>query len=247
MMVVIPALDLKDGRCVRLVQGDFGRQTDYGDAPVEVAHRYRELGFDHLHLVDLDGALTGVQRHHEIVSSITDAAELTVQLGGGIRSRETIANWLDAGVSRCVIGSLAVTEPWAVLGWLEEFGSDRIVLALDVRADDHGTPLLATHGWTRSTEITLWECLDGYCGNGLSHVLCTDIGVDGTCAGPNAALYRDILRRYPDLELQASGGVRHIGDLRTLRGLGCSAAITGRALLDGRIRDEEISSFPRNE
>ena len=245
-MIVIPAIDLKDGRCVRLIQGDFARQTRYSDEPAEVARRYREAGFQHLHVVDLDGALTGEQQHHEIVLNIVNATELTVQLGGGIRSRDAITDWLGAGVSRCVVGSLAVTEPRTVADWLAEFGPDRIVLALDVRTDSQGTPMLATHGWTRPADVTLWQCIDEYGRCGLRHVLCTDIAMDGALAGPNGALYSEVLRRYPELELQASGGVRHVSDLHALRALGCSAAITGRALLDGRIADEEILPFLRN-
>lgn len=245
-MNVIPAIDLKDGRCVRLMQGDFDQETRYSSEPLDVARRYRSLGFDRLHLVDLDGALSGEQKHAGIVASIVSGTDLTVQLGGGIRRRDSIALWLEAGVSRCVVGSIAITQPETVLGWLQEFGPDRIVLALDVRTDDGGSPILATHGWTRSAGVTLWQCLESYLDHGVSHVLCTDIGRDGTCDGPNGLLYREILQRCPDLDLQASGGVRHIDDLQALRELGCAAAITGRALLEGRITDEEISSFLRN-
>lgn len=246
-MIVIPAIDLKEGHYVRLYQGDFDRETRYGDDPAALAHRYRTIGFDHLHIVDLDGALTGEQRHRAVVSGIAHTAGFVLQVGGGIRSRSSIAGWLDAGASRCVVGSLAITEPHTVAGWFREFGTERIVLALDVRVNEEGVPTLATHGWTRSSGVTLWDCIEGYLGRGLKHVLCTDIQLDGALTGPNGQLYREFLRRYPDLELQASGGVRDLRDLGQLRTLGCAAAITGRALLDGRIADEEMSSFLRNE
>jgi phosphoribosylformimino-5-aminoimidazole carboxamide ribotide isomerase len=245
-MIVIPAIDLKGGSCVRLYQGNFDRETRYGDDPAELARRYRAAGFDHLHIVDLDGALTGRQQHHAVVSEIANAAQFVLQIGGGVRSRDSIARWLYAGASRCVVGSLAVTEPRTVEDWFREFGADRIVLALDVRTSDEGIPILATHGWTRSSGVTLWECIDGYVRCGLKHVLCTDIQLDGALRGPNGPLYREFLRRYPEIELQASGGVRHRGDLEELRALGCAAAITGRALLDGRIAAEDISSFLQN-
>lgn len=232
---------------MRLYQGDFDRETRYGDDPLAMARHYSELGFDHLHVVDLDGALTGEQRHREVVATMAAAAQFVLQIGGGIRSREAIAEWLDAGASRCVVGSLAVTEPQAVADWFGEFGADRIVLALDVRTNGGSLPVLATHGWTRASSLTLWDCIDGYSRCGVKHVLCTDIGKDGALAGPNAALYSEFMRRYPEIELQASGGVRHRGDLEELRSLGCSAAITGRALLDGRISAEDVSSFLRNE
>jgi phosphoribosylformimino-5-aminoimidazole carboxamide ribotide isomerase len=246
-MIVIPAIDLKGGSCVRLYQGDFDRETHYGDDPLELARRYHEIGFDHLHVVDLDGALTGEQRHRSVVTKIAHSAQFVMQIGGGIRSRDSVAGWLDAGASRCVVGSLAVTEPQTVADWIREFGEDRIVLALDVRTNGQGAPLLATHGWTRSSELTLWDCIEGYRQCGLKHVLCTDIRLDGALTGPNAPLYTEFMQRYPQIELQASGGVRHCGDLEELRSLGCAAAITGRALLDGQITAEDISSFLRNE
>jgi phosphoribosylformimino-5-aminoimidazole carboxamide ribotide isomerase len=246
-VIVIPAIDLKDGSYVRLYQGDFNRQTHYGDDPVELACRYRLMGFSHLHVVDLDGALSGEQKHRPIVSEVVGKSQLTVQLGGGIRSRESIRHWLDSGVTRCVVGSLAVTEPQSVADWLTAFGADRIVLALDVYTDGMNPPRLATHGWTRTSELTLWQCIDQYRRFGLRHVLCTDIGHDGTLGGPNSELYRELLRRYPFIEVQASGGVRHRSDLDALSALGCSAAITGRALLDGQITAEDVTSFLRNE
>jgi len=246
-VIVIPAIDLKDGHCVRLYQGDFDRETRYGNDPLQLAHRYRASGFDHLHVVDLDGALSGEQRHRAVVSKIGKAAQFVLQVGGGIRSRDSIAEWLAAGASRCVVGSLAVTEPHTVADWFREFGADRIVLALDVRTHGDGVPMLATHGWTRSSDLTLWKCIDGYIRCGLKHVLCTDIRLDGALTGPNGPLYSEFRQRYPEIELQASGGVRHRDDLEDLRALGCAAAITGRALLDGRITAEDMSSFLRNE
>lgn len=243
-MTVIPAIDLRGGKCVRLYQGDFERETVYSE-PMATALGYRQMGLGRVHIVDLDGARHGEQRHRQIVSAIAGTAGLVVQLGGGIRNRETLRHWLRAGVARCVIGSLAATEPDTVAAWLEDFGADRIVLALDVRLDDRGTPALSIDGWTRSAGLTLWQCLDRYAGHGLKHVLCTDIGRDGALSGPNLPLYREFRQRYPELELQASGGVRHVDDLAALRDIGCSAAIAGRALLDGHIIATELTSFLR--
>lgn len=245
-MHVIPAIDLKGGRCVRLYQGDFERETHYSDDPVEIARCYGEMGFSYLHVVDLDGALTGEQQHRKVVAEIADAMQFSLQIGGGIRSRESIAEWLDAGAMRCVIGSAAVTQPQLVAEWFREFGADRIVLALDVRTNGNAAPLLATHGWTRAASLTLWDCIDAYGACGVKHVLCTDIGKDGALAGPNTGLYGEFVQRYPDIELQASGGVRHGADLAALRELGCAAAITGRALLDGKISAKDVSTFLRN-
>ena len=242
-MRIIPAIDLKDGKCVRLFKGDFEKTTEYSNDPVEVGRRFSALDVHDLHVVDLDGARSGKQSNHAIVQTIAAETGLDIQLGGGIRDRSTVANWLDIGVQRCVIGSLAVTQIPTVIEWLAEFGSDRLVLALDVNVIDDGTPMLATHGWTRDAGVSLWECIDRYVGTEIKHVLCTDIGRDGAMTGPNVDLYVEILKRYPQLSLQASGGVRNIGDLQQLRSHGVPAAISGRALLDGEITTAEVTSF----
>lgn len=243
-MRIIPAIDLKDGKCVRLYQGDFDRCTEYSDDPPAIARNYQTMGFTELHIVDLDGAQSGQQGNRAVISSIAAASRLTIQLGGGIRDTGTIAEWLDAGVSRCVIGSCAVTDPALVREWCREFGPDRIVLALDVRFVS-GSPRLATHGWTENSELTLWDCLDDFQSFGLQHVLCTDVSRDGAMSGPNLKLYADVIDRYPTIRLQASGGVRNMADLDRLQKMGAHAAITGRALLDGRITETEIRSFLR--
>ncbi|MDH5214652.1 MAG: 1-(5-phosphoribosyl)-5-[(5-phosphoribosylamino)methylideneamino]imidazole-4-carboxamide isomerase [Gammaproteobacteria bacterium] len=242
-MQLIPAIDLQDGRCVRLFQGDFARQTVYSDMPQQVAKQFERMGLKSLHVVDLDGAKLGIQHNQASVRKIADATGLAIQLGGGIRDADTFRQWLEFGVKRCVIGSLAVTAPDTVRSWFAEFGPARIVLALDVRVEADGMPMLATHGWTKTANTSLWECIESYLGVGLCHVLCTDISRDGALSGPNAQLYRDLMTRYPALQLQASGGVRHVADLQTLSDAGVHAAITGRALLDGRISSEEIRSF----
>lgn len=244
-MRLIPAIDLKEGKCVRLYKGDFEQTTEYSSDPVAVARRFSQLNVADLHVVDLDGARTGQQSNFEIVAEITRETDLAVQLGGGIRRRDDVARWLSSGVSRCVVGSTAIENPDEVRGWLEEFGTDRIVLALDVRIQD-GTPLLTTRGWTQDAGLSLWQCIDAYTDAGLRHVLCTDVSRDGAMAGPNVALYADVLERYPSLELQASGGIRNLADLATLREAGLPAAISGKALLDGKISPEEISTFRQN-
>jgi phosphoribosylformimino-5-aminoimidazole carboxamide ribotide isomerase len=245
-MNVIPAIDIKDGKCVRLLQGDFEKCTEYSNDPAEIARQFEALAASDLHIVDLDGARSGTQENRDIVAAIASGSRLSVQVGGGIRDAATVANWLDAGVDRCVVGSLAVTEPDTVKAWLTRFGKQRIVLALDVRIDDQNQPIVTTHGWTRDSHMTLFECIDDFMYSGLQQVLCTDVSRDGAMAGPNFDLYASIVERYPDLNLQASGGVRHIDDLSQLRRLGVPAAITGRALLDGKISAEEIETFQRS-
>lgn len=244
---IIPAIDIQDGKCVRLFKGDFARTTEYSNDPVSVGKRFSALDVLDMHVVDLDGARTGTQQNRALIAEIAADSGLHIQLGGGIRTREDIAAWLRAGVSRCVTGSVAINEPEVVKEWILEFGADRIVLALDVRVDDFGAPILTTHGWTAETDTSLWDCIDQYSDAGIRHVLCTDVDRDGALAGPNFTLYSDIVTRYPGLLLQASGGVRNIDDLKKLRDLQVPAAITGRALLDGAINEVEVVAFRRKE
>ena len=246
-MKIIPAIDLQDGKCVRLFQGDFEQTTEYSSNPADIGKRFSKLDVEDLHIVDLDGARTGTQQNHGIVADIARTTGLRVQLGGGLRGRDDVAAWLANGVSRCVLGSVAIREPGTVTAWFGDFGPEALVLALDVRLDPDGTPQLTTQGWTEDSGVSLWECLDAYADAGARHVLCTDVSRDGAMTGPNFELYVEILNRYPALQLQASGGVRDIEDLELLRELGLPAAITGRALLDGQITAEEIGSFRRSE
>ncbi len=245
-MDVIPAIDLLAGQCVRLLRGDFKQTVVYPFDPLELARRYRDAGLRRLHVVDLDGARSGVQANRDAIRNLVAQTQMLIQLGGGIRDEATIKAWFSAGVARCVIGSLAVTEPHKVRDWLLRYGGERIVLALDVQLHDDGTPRLTTHGWTQPTDTSLFDAIEIYQDAGLRHVLCTDVSRDGAMAGPNVELYKTIVDRIPDLQLQASGGVRNIADLVALRDAGIPAAITGRAVLEGKITAEEIAAFQRS-
>ena len=242
-MRVIPAIDIQGGKCVRLFQGDFENSTEYSDDPVAMARTFADFAAADLHIVDLDGARSGTQVNRDIVARIASETNASVQIGGGIRDVDALVSWFDAGIDRCVIGSLAITEPDAVKSWLVMFGGERIVLALDAKIADDGTPLITTHGWTASSTTSVFECIEDYLDLGLQHVLCTDVSRDGAMSGPNAELYMQILDRFPGLQLQASGGVRDISDLENLRDNGIPAAITGRALLDGKISPMEMRKF----
>ena len=243
-MELIPAIDLRDGRCVRLLQGDFAQETRYSVDPVELAQHYRELGARTLHVVDLDGAKQGVPVNLPVIRRMRAAAGIDVQLGGGIRARTSLEEALEVA-ARAVIGSLAVGEPELVASWLAEFGPDRLTLALDVRVAANGTPMIATHGWTRASTLSLGAAIERFAAAGLKHVLCTDIERDGALSGPNVALYRDCVQRWPGIEFQASGGVRDAGDLAALAAAGVTATVSGKALLEGRLKPEEIRPFLR--
>src|SRR5690349_15520933 len=193
-MELFPAIDLRDGRCVRLLQGDFERETRYSVDPVELAVQYRELGARTLHIVDLDGAKQGVPVNLPVIRRMRAAAGFDVQVGGGIRARASLEEALEVA-ARAVIGSLAVSEPKLVASWLTEFGPERLTLALDVRLREDGTPMIATHGWTRASTLSLEDAIGRFVSLGLKHVLCTDIERDGALAGPNVELYRDCVRR----------------------------------------------------
>jgi phosphoribosylformimino-5-aminoimidazole carboxamide ribotide isomerase len=245
-MELIPAIDLRDGRCVRLLRGDFDAETVYSHEPDKVLERYRLLGASTVHIVDLDGARDGAQPNREVIFALARRRGVRLQVGGGLRSLQRVRDLLDAGIDRAVIGSLAVTAPDEVLTWMREIDQQRLVLALDVRLDDSAQPKLTTHGWQHTSDVTLWAALDRFAAAGLRHVLCTDVGRDGALTGPNLDLYAEAVRRFPGLLWQASGGIASAHDLRALRDCGVSAAISGRAMLETRISSQELRPFLPN-
>ncbi len=242
-MQLIPAIDLRAGRCVRLYQGNFQAETRYDQDPLELLERYRALGASWLHVVDLDGARDGTLANRTVIGTLLAQPGIRVQVGGGIRSLERIEDLLAAGAARVVIGSTAVEQPPLVLGWLERFGTERVCLALDVRLDAQGVPQVRTRGWREAGALSLWQALERYPSGAVAHVLCTDIERDGALAGPNLELYRAALARFPELAWQASGGVRDASDLHALAHLGVAAAVSGKALLEGRMDAEELRPF----
>lgn len=242
---LIPAIDLRDGRVVRLLQGEFDKETIYDAAPQQLRDTYEALGACWLHVVDLDGARDGQEQNQHIVRALAHGKALRVQMGGGIRTIEKLRAVLASGVSRAVLGSVAVSSPDRVREWFAEVGPERLVLALDVRLDDTGVPRVVTHGWKEQSQVSLWEAVEQYEGR-ARHVLCTDVAKDGAMTGPNVALYQEALRRFPTLQWQASGGIRHVEDLRELERAGVCAAVSGRALLEGRMNGEELRPFLPN-
>lgn len=245
-MLLIPAIDLRHGRCVRLYQGDFAAETRYAHEPAELLARYRAFGASWVHVVDLDGAKDGALANRAVILSLAAESGVHLQVGGGVRSVETLAALLDHGVSRVVVGSTAVEQPREVMAWLERFGPERLCLAFDVRIDPHKEPRVRTRGWTEGGSLSLWRAVEPYCARGLRHVLCTDIGRDGALSGPNLDLYREALERFPNLAWQASGGVRDAADLAALAHLGLRAAVSGKALLEARMTREELQPFLPN-
>jgi phosphoribosylformimino-5-aminoimidazole carboxamide ribotide isomerase len=232
-MLIYPAIDLKDGVCVRLMHGKFDQVTRYDEQPAARLTAFAAEGAEWIHIVDLDGAEAGEARQHALIGELTQAIDVRIQSGGGVRGANDIARLLDAGVSRVVVGSLAVTQPGDVAAWLKGFGPERITLALDVKIED-GVPVPALKGWTQSSGVTLWDALDRYPKGVAKHLLVTDVGRDGAMTGPNLELLSEIRLRRPDLVLQASGGVSSLEDILAVKALGCNGAIVGRALYEGR-------------
>lgn len=230
-MKLLPAIDLIGGRCVRLSQGDFARETSYSDDPAAALADFAVGGAGEAHLVDLDGARAGAPRQHSLFAALARSTDLKLQVAGGFRSADQVAAMLDSGVNRVVIGSLALADPAAFTAMLDRFSPDRLTLALDVRLDGEAA-IVATHGWQNGSGQALADVLGQF--PAVRHLLVTDIARDGMMTGPNVALMRAILARFPEVELQASGGVAELGDLDALRDAGVAAAIVGKAIWEGR-------------
>ena len=234
-MIIIPALDLRDGGVVRLQQGDYDRETRYALSPVDQARAYQDAGGRLLHLVDLDAALQGGEGNLAVITEIAAALDIPVQSGGGVRDENDLKHRLDAGIDRIVLGSLCVREPERVIAWIDRYGPERIVAGLDVRPTDDGRWIPQAAGWTEAGDTDLFTLLDRLIDAGLVHLLCTDITRDGMLSGPSTALYSELASRYPGLEIQASGGVGGPDHLAAAAATGVSGCIVGRALLEGRV------------
>jgi phosphoribosylformimino-5-aminoimidazole carboxamide ribotide isomerase len=236
-MLILPAIDLREGRCVRLLQGRFDAVSEYGD-PFAQVRAFADAGAEWIHIVDLDGARVGQPAQHDLIGELARASGLKVQSGGGIRSTAHVETLLDAGVARVVVGSVAARDPEAVSSWIERYGAERICAAFDVRGAGE-TWEVAADGWASASGETLDEMLERYGRGGLRHILVTDIGRDGALSGPNLDLVRWVRAARPDLALQASGGVSALEDLSALSAAGASAAIIGRALYEKRFTLED--------
>lgn len=244
--MIIPALDLIDGKVVRLHQGDYGQQRDYGNDPLPRLQDYQQQGGEVLHLVDLTGAKDPAARQIPLLRKLLAGVSVPVQVGGGIRSEEDVAALLEAGAARVVIGSTAVRQPDVVKQWFTRFGADALVLALDVRIAADGSKNIAVSGWQEDSGVTLEQIVDAFLPYGLKHVLCTDISRDGTLSGSNVALYQEVCARYPQVAFQSSGGIGSLEDIAALRDSGVQGVIVGRALLEGKFTVKEAIACWQN-
>ena len=240
--IIIPALDLIDGSVVRLHQGDYDQKRDYGSDPLLRLQEYQRQGAKLLHLVDLTGAKDPKARQITLIQTLIKGVQVPVQIGGGIRTQDDVEALLAAGAARVVIGSTAIKQPELVKQWFSKYGSEALVLALDVRITADGNKYVAIHGWQEDSNQTLEQVIDDYLPHGLKHVLCTDISKDGTLSGSNVRLYREISQKYPQIAFQASGGIGQLDDVKALKDSGVAGVIVGRALLEGKFTVEEAIS-----
>jgi phosphoribosylformimino-5-aminoimidazole carboxamide ribotide isomerase len=240
-MDIIPSFDLMDGKLVRLRQGDFDQKTEYPQEPLALAMELEAAGIRRLHMVDLDGARSGKLVHHHILAQIAARTRLQIDYGGGLRSIPSLKQAWDAGAAQFSIGSVAVLAPDEFRAWVEKFGPDKFLISADVRGKN-----VAVHGWAEQTEVCLFDFLERMLSLGIHQVSVTDIERDGELAGPAQDLYREIMKRYPDLHLVASGGVRDVGDLEHLRDIGCAGAIVGKAFFEGQINLDDFKRLCQN-
>ena len=231
---LIPAIDIIGGQCVRLTKGDYDQKTVYGK-PLDMAKEFENIGFERLHVVDLDGAKSKHIVNDKVLSEITANTKLTVDFGGGIKTHQDIEAAFNAGAKMVTIGSIAVTEPKLFIWWLQKYGPDRVILGADVRNGK-----ISINGWKEDSTEDLLPFLKKYVDAGVKNVLCTEISKDGTLAGPAIELYREVMNAYPELHLIASGGVSSIDDIKALDKAGIPAVVFGKAIYEGRIDLEDL-------
>jgi phosphoribosylformimino-5-aminoimidazole carboxamide ribotide isomerase len=238
---IIPAIDIIDGKCVRLSQGDYNRKTIYNEDPLEVAKMFEAYGLQRLHLVDLDGAKAHHIVNHQVLERITSNTSLIVDFGGGLKSDKDLEIAFESGAAMITGGSIAVKSPEKMVSWIENFGSDRIILGADVSGER-----IAVTGWTEDSGLNIFTFIDQWMKKGIDKVISTDIGRDGMLVGPAIQLYQDILNNQPGIYLIASGGVSSLQDILDLEQMGVPSVIVGKAIYEGRISLEEIGKINTN-
>ena len=239
--IIIPAIDLIDGRCVRLTQGDYGQKKEYSADPFDMAKQYEDCGVSRLHIVDLDGAKAKQLCNLRTLEKIASGTSLDIEWGGGIKDSVSLRSALDAGAGRIICGSVAVDNRQEFLSWLSEFGSSKIILGADVRDGK-----VATHGWLKDSGLTLTELMDWYVPAGLTQMICTDISKDGMLQGPDFEFYVDLKRAFPTVDVTLSGGISCMADIEKAAQLELHSVIVGKAIYEGRISLKEIESWLLN-
>jgi len=239
-MQIIPAIDIIDGKCVRLTQGDYNQKTIYNEDPLEVALQFQDAGLQRLHLVDLDGAKAGAVKNWKVLEQLTAKTSLVIDFGGGIKKEDDLTIVFNSGAAYATIGSLAVKEETVFVEWIKKYGANKFLLGADVKEEK-----IAVAGWLETTDIWIYDFIEKYMSHGIQQLFCTDVSKDGKLEGPSVVLYKQILEKFPSLHFIASGGVSSMSDLEVLREAGCSGAIVGKAIYENRISLKELSKFNR--
>ncbi|HAS42501.1 MAG TPA: 1-(5-phosphoribosyl)-5-[(5-phosphoribosylamino)methylideneamino]imidazole-4-carboxamide isomerase [Microscillaceae bacterium] len=238
MIQIIPAIDIINGQCVRLTQGDYDQKKVYDKDPVEMAQKYQDEGFQRLHVVDLDGAKSGAPKHLALVEQMAAKTSLTIDYGGGIKTTEQVQAVLDAGAAMANIGSLAVKQPAVFKSWLEQFGADKILLASDVKGEK-----IAINAWQDESEVSIYDFIADFIPSGLHQFFCTDVSKDGLLQGVALDLYQNLRQRFPEMTIIASGGVASMQDIVALDEAGINGVIVGKAIYENRISLEELKAY----
>ena len=237
-MQIIPAIDIIEGKCVRLTEGDYAQKTIYNENPLEVAKAFEAVGIQRLHLGDLDGAKAGAVKNWKVLESIALNTKLVIDFGGGIKTDNEVAHVFERGASLATIGSIAVANPTLFLSWVNKYGAEKFFLGADVKDN-----LIAVNGWMQTSTITIESFLTDYLAHGITNIFCTDVSKDGRLEGPSTALYQSLIQLFPNLNLVASGGVSSLQDLEALDAIGCAGAIVGKAIYENRISLASLQQF----
>ena len=237
-MEIIPAIDIIDGKCVRLTQGDYTQKKIYNEHPLEIAKQFEDAGLQRLHLVDLDGAKQKKVKNWKVLESIAAKTKLVIDFGGGIATEDDVKIVFDSGAALATVGSIAVKNEFEFVKWLLIFGADKFLLGADVK-----DKMIAIHGWLETTDKTVFDFIETYIGKGVRQIFCTDVSKDGKLEGPSVELYQEIITKFPGLYFIASGGVASVDDLHRLEQIGCNAVIIGKAIYENRISLIDLKSF----
>ena len=237
-MQIIPAIDIIDGKCVRLTQGDYAQKIIYNENPLEVAIEFEAAGLNRLHLVDLDGAKAGAVKNWKVLETIAANTSLVIDFGGGIKKEEDVTIVFNSGAALATIGSLAVKNETLFIEWLQKFGAHKFLLGADVKEEK-----IAVGGWLETTDIDIYDFIGKYFAEGIQQLFCTDVSKDGKLEGPSIELYTKIITQFPQLHFIASGGVSSVADLEELEKIGCAGAIVGKAIYENRISLDELKKF----
>jgi phosphoribosylformimino-5-aminoimidazole carboxamide ribotide isomerase len=236
-MEIIPAIDIIEGKCVRLTQGDYSQKKIYNENPLEVAKEFEDAGLKRLHLVDLDGAKAGQVKNWKVLEAVAGKTSLVIDFGGGVKAEKDVQIIFESGGAMVTIGSMAVKDEETFVSWLKKYGAEKFLLGADVKDEK-----IAVHGWLETSDVWIYDFIQKYIENGVQQIFCTDVAKDGALQGPSMELYKTIIQKFPELHFIASGGVSNIEDVYQLEEINCKGVIIGKAIYEGRISLKELKA-----